>query len=79
MSDRKFVSRKDIADAMARLQQIVDSRAKPAPSSKSSVRILVTAVLAAILLATSFVLHPITNRHGGPAPCNPPGSACHSE
>jgi len=77
MSNRKFVSHQDLVDATARLQRILDDRAKPAPSPKPiQRRALATIVLALAMLTVSFVFSPLTNRHGGPAPCDPPGSAC---
>jgi len=73
MSDRKFVNPRDVADAMARLQQILGT--EPAPSPKPS-HALATTVLALAMLALSWVLAPIATRHGGPSACDPPGSEC---
>jgi hypothetical protein len=48
---------------------------KPTPLPKPPIRTLITVALALALLVMSWAIAPIKNK-GGPAPCNPPGSAC---
>jgi hypothetical protein len=77
MSNRKLIKRKDRQDVVfdgrtIGLRRMLDAESKP------PTRVLLTAVLATVLLAMSWIVAPIIDR-GGPAPCTPVGSACQSE